>query len=195
LGLANNLYCLGTCAPVLVPYVFGEGEKQSVPLAKYLSGRLIAYLIFAVASGAVGIYFNGRLDPRVFACLTILLALWLIAYSAGKLLGIQRGEQKSCFWFKRHFSGKYLPLYAGMVMGLNLCPPFLLGLDRTLQMGTLTGPILFFIGFYFGSSVWMIMFLFTGKLKNNKETRLIGQLTSLLVGLWFLGQALVVLFA
>ncbi len=191
LGLANNIYCFGVCAPVLLPYLLSAENKPAPQLLKYLTGRFIAYIIFAVSSGAAGMYFEGRINPRFFSVLMIILALWLIAYSSGKALK----PLESCAWLGKYFPGKNLPLYAGLVMGLNICPPFLIGLNQTLGMNSILLPVIFFTGFYFGSSLWLIIFLFTGRLTQHKQIRTIGQLTAFLTGLWYLGESLLKLIA
>ena len=67
LGLSTGLYCLGACAPVFVPYLLAEGSGgrfQARAVAEFMAGRLAAYLLFAVAVGALGARFQG-LSPRL----------------------------------------------------------------------------------------------------------------------------------
>jgi hypothetical protein len=56
LGLVNGGVCLSYCAPVLVPYLLGEGDtvRRSVAsVGGFLGGRLVGYLTFAVLAGTV----------------------------------------------------------------------------------------------------------------------------------------------
>lgn len=51
LGLANGTSCLTLCAPVLVPYLLNEGDnvrRSLVTLGKFLTGRLLGYLVFGL---------------------------------------------------------------------------------------------------------------------------------------------------
>jgi hypothetical protein len=51
LGLANRGVCLAYCAPVLVPYLLGEGgtlRRGAVSVGGFLGGRLVGYLAFAI---------------------------------------------------------------------------------------------------------------------------------------------------
>ena len=50
LGIASGGACLAYCAPVLVPYLLGEGKTlrgNAVLVGGFLGGRLIGYLAFA----------------------------------------------------------------------------------------------------------------------------------------------------
>lgn len=189
LGLSNSVYCIGICAPVLLPYLLSEGRKPIYPVLKFMTGRLFAYVVFALATGIIGIYFEGKLNPRIFSILVIILAAWLIIYGLGKM----NPNLSFCKWAGKSFSGKNLPFYSGIVMGLNVCPPFLLGITQTMQMASILKPVIFFSGFYIGSSLWMVLFLFMGNLAQKSEVQIIGRLTSILVGLWFLVQGILAL--
>ncbi|MFL7807625.1 MAG: sulfite exporter TauE/SafE family protein, partial [Anaerolineae bacterium] len=57
LGLANGTTCLTFCAPVLVPYLLGEGKgvrKNLLTLLQFLIGRLGGYMLFGLAAWATG---------------------------------------------------------------------------------------------------------------------------------------------
>jgi len=184
LGLANNAYCIGVCAPVMFPFLLQEGTRPLKPVLQFLSGRFLAYLAFGFLSGYAGLYFEGRIDPRIFSALTFLLALWLIVYA---LTGLASGSPV-CRKLGGNTVFKQFPFFAGIVMGLNVCPPFLTGLARTLQMGSVLRPVIFFGGFFFGSSLWVVLLLFTGRFSRQEEFRRIGRLASLLVGIWYIAQ-------
>jgi hypothetical protein len=186
LGVSNNFICIGVCSPVLLTYLLGIDKKPYLPILEFLLGRLLAYLVFALGSGFMGLYFDGRIDPLIFSIITIILSLWLILFSAGKL---GHGSE-FCRISAKYFSGKYFPFFWGVAAGLNICPPFLLGLSETMGMHSLIKPVIFFIGFYLGSSLWLIPLLFTGKLAKMREIRLAGKFLSILVGLWYLGKGI-----
>jgi hypothetical protein len=184
LGAANNFVCIGVCAPVLLSYLLSRENKPYIPIIGFLAGRLLAYLVFALGSGFLGVYFEGRLDPLIFSIVTIILAAWLIIFSAGKL----GHSQTFCRFSAKYFSGKYFAFFWGTAAGLNICPPFLLGLSETMGMHSLIKPVIFFAGFYLGSSLWLIILLFTDKLTKKRNVLVIGRVLSLLVGLWYLGK-------
>jgi hypothetical protein len=187
LGLANNFACLGVCLPVILPYLLTGTTKPAYPIALFMAGRLLSYLIFGLFAGLAGIYLFQRLDPRVFPALLIVLSLWLILFSVGKLTET-RG---SCGWISKWFKGRFYPFYAGALVGINICPPFMLGFARAIEMQSILRPMIFFLGFFFGSSLWLIPFLFTGKLTGSNSVRMIGRLASFLAGVWYLGLGII----
>ncbi|MFC1500880.1 sulfite exporter TauE/SafE family protein [Elusimicrobiota bacterium] len=185
-GLSVNFFCIGTCLPVLLPFLLSEKRKIIFPVVYFMLGRLTAYILFAVASGTIGIYFNGRIDPLIFSALTLLLAFWLLFYAFGKI----NTSFSFCGNFSRGFFEKNFPFFAGFVLGVNICPPFLLGLSDALQMKSLIKPIIYFLGFYLGSSLWLIFLLFTERLTAFESVKLIGRIAAIAVGIWYLARSL-----
>ncbi len=51
LGFANNIFCIGTCVPALLPVVLGQKDKPVYPVLKFMTGRLIAYVLFGQYPG------------------------------------------------------------------------------------------------------------------------------------------------
>jgi len=182
LGLSSTVGCLSICAPFLLPLVLASGQKPLSAIVKFLLGRLIAYFFFAVFAGYIGIYFEGRINPDIYYSLTIVLAVWLILYSLGKL----QLKNPVCELFSKNLSEKNLPFFTGIVLGLNLCPPFLLGLDEVLKYANIFRSLIFFTGFYIGSSAWTLLLLFAEKIKNRELVNRIGQILGILVGLYYL---------
>ncbi|MBN1621717.1 MAG: sulfite exporter TauE/SafE family protein [Endomicrobiales bacterium] len=189
LGLANNIGCLTVCSPILLPFLLSEKTKPVMPILKFMAGRLIAYLFFSATFGYIGLYFEGRINPKIFSFFLIILSIWLIGYSLSKTnLNIPL-----CSWLSKYFSGQNFPLFAGIVMGLNICPPFLIGLSQTLVLGSVFKSVIFFIGFYIGSSAWLVLFLLAGPLSSKKAIRITGQALTLSVGLWYLYKGIIIL--
>jgi len=188
LGLANNLFCVGACAPALLPVVLGQNDKPIKPIIKFMAGRLAAYILFAAVSGAAGIYFEGRVNPRIFSFFVLALALAMIVFALGGI------KLKLCPAGLTKFTGKNIPLLAGFVMGMNICPPFLLALSKTLELGSVLWSIVFFLGFYLGSSAWLALFLFSGRLPDANFVQTAGRMLAAVVGLWYLWQGTMMLF-
>jgi sulfite exporter TauE/SafE len=56
LGLSNGVACIATCAPVLIPYILGEGKgivRNYWVTGQFLFGRLLGYLLFAVLARTI----------------------------------------------------------------------------------------------------------------------------------------------
>lgn len=189
LGLSNNLFCFMTCAVVFLPYALASGRKPYKDVALFMAGRLLAYVFFGFAAGYTGLYFDGRLDPLYFSAFTLLMSAWLILFALGRL----KLNVRLCTALGARFSGRNLPFFMGMVLGLNVCPPFLLGLSETLRMASLLKPVVFFLGFYLGSSLWLVLFLFTDRFSGNKWVERAGQAASLAAGVWYFVKSVIAL--
>ena len=186
LGLSNTLGCLSVCAPVLLPFFLTSNQKPIWTIVQFLLGRLIAYFFFALFAGYIGIFFEGRINPDIYYSLTIVLAVWLILFSFGKM----QLKNPFCELFGRDLSERHLPFFTGIVLGLNLCPPFLMGLDEVMKFASIGRSLVFFAGFYLGSSMWTFIFLFTEKIQDKKIFKLAGQILGILVGLYFLQKGI-----
>jgi hypothetical protein len=189
LGLANNIGRMAVCSPVLLPFLLSKDNNTFFPILKFLTGRLIAYLFFAAFFGAVGLYFEGKVNPKFFSVFTIILSIWLIGFAFGGM----NLNFSVCHSANKFFNGRSFPFLAGIVMGLNICPPFLLGLNKILEMGSVTGSIIFFLGFYIGSSAWVALLVLLGPVSKLKQVRSSAQIISILVGLWYLYSSILIL--
>ena len=78
LGLSMNFGCMATCLPVMLPFILSGEQTAVYSVLRFMAGRLIAYLLFASSFGYAGLYFYGKVNPDIFALLTIPLALWQI---------------------------------------------------------------------------------------------------------------------
>jgi hypothetical protein len=174
--------------PALLPIVLGEKEKPALPVVKFMFGRLAAYILFAAVSGAAGRYFEGRVNPRIFSFFMLALALSMIIFA------LSGTRVKFCPAGFAKFTGKNIPLLAGFVMGMNICPPFLMGLSKTLELGSVVLSIFFFLGFYLGSSAWLVLLLLFGKLPKASYIDIAGRIMAAAVGLWYTWKAIEMLF-
>ncbi len=68
----------------------------------------------------------------------ILLAIFIIFFALADV------KLKLCPAGLMRFVNKNIPFYLGFVMGLNICPPFLMGLSRTLEFGSVFSSVCVF---------------------------------------------------
>jgi hypothetical protein len=197
LGLANGTTCLAYCAPVLVPFLLGEGRgvrQNWAVLAQFLGGRLGGYLLFALLAWLAGRLLGGIESYRglVFGSVYICLAALLVYYGLRKppeiCAGASRGAQA---WLARWPA--LLPLGLGFLTGLNLCPPFLLAFTGAASARSLLGSLLFFATFFIGTSLYFLPFPFLGALRGHTALRTIGRLASALVALYYLVYGIILL--
>ncbi len=194
LGASTGIACAGTCVPFLVPYLMTD-ERTKIRecaglLFQFLSGRLLAYVLFGLVAGWLG----GQLRPYVSET----IRAWALIVTAVLLLFTSlKGHSSAGTFCVASFSKKIspkTPFFLGVLLGLNICPPFLLGMARLAEYGTATAGALFFTAFFAASSFYLIPFFIFKPLVAGQRVRFIGRTVSALVGLWYLGTGITALF-
>jgi sulfite exporter TauE/SafE len=183
LGLATGLSCLGYCGPIYIPLMMAEkrGTVQSTRMIAELAlGRLIAYLLFGAAIGYVSNKVDGPLFQKVMAGAMVLLSLLLLIYVATR----SWPNLSVCRWVDRR--QLRFPIIFGFLSGFNVCPPFLLAISYTLGLASILKGMLLFGGFFAGTSVYLLLLFPLGYLGRWQNMRLIGLMTAVLAGVFFL---------
>jgi hypothetical protein len=121
--------------------------------------------------------------------MTLLLSLWMI----GNALGALKPGIRFCGPLQRH-AGSSFPFYAGFVLGINVCPPFLMGMSIAMGMKSILQPILFFSGFYIGSSAWLLPLALTGSITRKPFVTRLGNIAAVLIGCWYLVHSVIDIF-
>lgn len=197
LGLATGTTCLATCAPVLIPFLLGEGRETRQNwgiLAKFLGGRLGGYLLFGLLAWVATrfVLASPGLRSMVFGATYVLLSGLLLLYGlvrapvscAGAATGLRAWLQK---W------PAFLPVGLGFLTGLNLCPPFLLALTSAAGAGTLLGSLIFFVTFFLGTSLYFVPLPFLGAFNRVLPLRTIGRFAAVIMALYYLYSGIVLL--
>ena len=151
LGLSSSSICVATCAPVLIPYLLGEGKnsgKNALLLGKFLSGRLIGYLIFAVLAWLTNwILLNKEsiYSAVIYASAYVILGMLLIVFALKKSKKhcINNNNINRLQWFSKRTPFLF-PIILGLATGLNLCSPFLLAFTQATETGSLLYSLYFF---------------------------------------------------
>jgi hypothetical protein len=198
LGLANGVSCLATCAPVLLPFVVGEGlsvRRSVFPIFQFLCGRLAGYLLFAVFAWEAGARIRaGAHGGLVFGSVYALIALILIVYGFSSPNGACAGRgirPRLMAALRRHPA--VLPGAMGLLTGLSLCPPFVAALAGAVGEVSLTSSLLFFLAFFSATSLYLIPFPFAGMLGRTPAVRMTGRLAAGVMGCYFLYRGLVLI--
>ncbi|MFH1847713.1 MAG: sulfite exporter TauE/SafE family protein, partial [Candidatus Omnitrophota bacterium] len=134
LGLSTGAYCLGSCLPFFAPYLVSEGRPgirdNIYSELMFLSGRLCAYVLFSVVASALGILFEPKVPPSLASAALLFTSLAMILYALVKNFPAFR----ICGWAERRLPARRFPFVLGFLVGINICPPFLVGLARLLEM-------------------------------------------------------------
>lgn len=186
LGLATGVYCLTACAPFFLPYMIAENEKNGRAnlwlIIRFLSGRLTAYILFAIVVSFAGAHFKNYIPAWIIQSAVILTALLMLFYA----LSIHFPRMNICKKIVPHFGQKQMPFLLGFLIGINICPPFIQGLLSLISIGNIFLGILFFIAFFFGTTLYTLPILTITFFQKTAQIKNIGVIASILAGVWFL---------
>ncbi len=199
LGLANGTLCVAYCAPVLMPYMLGEGRRvrfNFVILGEFLLGRLAGYLLFGVVAWVTHRLLLEKLSRRdlVLGVVYLLLSGLLLSYGASRPAGeCAAGRARSLIPRFLTRNPATLPVVLGLLTGLNLCPPFLLAFTGAATSRSLAESSLFFLLFFLGTSVYFVPAPFVGAFTRFGGLRTIGRLAGIIVAVYYLYLGIVLL--
>jgi len=194
LGLANGTACLAYCAPVLIPYLLGEGKnirQNFAVLGQFLGGRLCGYFILSLlawASNQLIIKSTGY-EELIFSAAYLILAGLLMFY--GFIKPATTGVCPARLIESRGLKSilKQPPLFLttmGFLTGLGLCPPLLLAFTEAASKGSIWQSLLFFFSFFLGTLPYFIPAPFLGVFKDFLPLRTIGRLAAVIVAIYYL---------
>jgi len=219
LGLSSGTVCLAYCAPVLVPYLLGEGKNISrdvLLLAEFLLGRLAGYVLFALAAWLIGFNLlpSGGWRGVVFGLTYLVLSVLLVGYgflNLGSWCAIRtvprflkrlslpresaRGEPPAGAETPSEASSPaFLPLVLGFLTGINVCPPFLIALARAADAGSALDSVRFFAVFFVGTAVYFLPMPLLGALRFVRTLRTVGRLAAGIIGIYYFYLGLVTFY-
>ncbi len=191
LGLATGVVCLSTCTPIYLPYLLSSDRKlwkSFVAIMEISAGRFFSYITFGAIAGFLGAQIN-QVNRDLFTAIAyILLSIYLI-FSAIRT----RNEHKKCA-VPKYAAMTRSAFVLGILTGINFCPAFLIALSNALNLaGPLSGMLLF-LGFFFGTSLFLIPLAFANFLTRIRQMKSIAQVASVLIGIWFIGKGLFMLY-
>lgn len=182
LGLSVGIFCFTYCVPFIAPYIVSEQRKLKqnfVEVLKFISGRFGGYVVFGAVFGYLGEKINNSTVNLILILSLISLSLLLIIYALGFL-------KPKWSWCSGKIFREKGPLLMGFFMGINICPPFLISLAYVFTLHSVVKGIIYFIMFFFGTSLYLLPLVFLGLLGKMKEFRLIARISALIVGVIFL---------
>jgi len=189
LGLATGPYCLGACAPFLVPYLFAEGRAtwrgNLRIVGEFMAGRFVAYALFGALVGWVGAWLRPHVSVWMTSIALGVTAAVMLLYAINQSLP----RWQLCAPFIAPTWGRRVPFVLGFLIGINVCPPFLVAVARLMQLGRVAGGVIFFLSFFLGTSLYLLPILGVSPLTKIERLRFVGSLSALLAGSWFLLRA------
>jgi len=190
LGLANGYFCLGYCLPAILPYFLSTAnfEKNLKNIFLFLSGRLFGYLSFGLLFALLGkslvkiSTFHNLIMPFLYISLSILLFLYGFFLSFPYL--------SFCQIFKNRLGLNLSLFFTGVIMGINICPPFLISILNVIETADILKGLLYFFFFFLATTIYFFPLAFFSFLTKYQITKIIGKVSALLAGSYFLYQGI-----
>ncbi|MBT5420139.1 MAG: sulfite exporter TauE/SafE family protein [Candidatus Cloacimonetes bacterium] len=182
LGLTTGTACLVTCSPIYLPYLISEDRKLSKSIIAVLeisAGRFVSYLAFGAIAGYTGAQI-ASVNRELFTSIAYILLSAYLVLSAVRT----NKKAKSCHVPKMaRFTQSGIIL--GILTGINFCPSFLIALSKAVDLGGAFSGMMLFLGFFFGTSIFLLPLAFIGQISKVSKMKMVAQYASILVAIWF----------
>ena len=181
-GLSVGAFCLTRCFPFMAPLVAAEDRplhRNLFIVLEFLTGRLAGYLCFGILAGWLGERFGSRWLKLGTDLSFILLSIVLVFY----LLGLIR--EQGLFCRASTFFRTRSPALMGFLMGINICPPFLLSVLYVFAQKSPFYGMVYFALFFLASSVYFLPMIFIGMLASTRDFRKIARWSGFLTAFLF----------
>ena len=186
LGFSTGTICLVSCTPIYLPYLISENRSFSKNIWKVLEislGRFFSYIVFGLFAGWIGSNI-ATINRDLFTAIAYILLSAFLILSAIRT----KKKQGKCHIpaVTKITSSAFL---LGVFTGINFCPSFLIALSKAVDLaGPISGALLF-LGFFLGTSIFLIPLAFSGFLAYIKHLKYIAQIASIAIAVWFLFSA------
>jgi sulfite exporter TauE/SafE len=185
LGLSTGTVCFVTCAPIYLPWMMTEQRgiwKSLQRLLEISAGRFVAYILFGALAG----YFGSNIEPLSRELFTGISYILLSAFLVLNAFRTHR-EGKSCR-IPGVVTVSKSAFLLGLFTGINFCPSFLIALSSAVNLGGVVSGMEVFLGFFFGTSVFLLPLALSSYLSILKEVKVLARIASILIALWFIYQ-------
>ncbi|MBF0532160.1 MAG: sulfite exporter TauE/SafE family protein [Candidatus Omnitrophica bacterium] len=177
-GLATGGFCLATCFPFMGSLLVAEdrGFKKNIWFVlHFLGGRLVGYIAFGFLFGSLGQMVRTPVADCVTDLCLIILSLVLIL----TMIGLIKTSEQNCLVPRFHARQAAT---IGFLLGVNVCPPFLMSLTYVFSLHNSWQGVLYFLFFFVASSVYFLPIVFLGLLAKMKEIQWVGRVSGLISG-------------
>lgn len=182
LGLATGISCAVFCIPVFLGLTSRSINNitPTTDLLFFLSGRFVAYILVGIIFSVIGMQFDFvniiEFVSRIF--IATLLMIWGIRGF------IESDKEKSDCRIKKYINSA--PFIAGILTGISPCPPFIVGITRVFAIGNISAGVLYFLGFYLTTSIFLMPSLAIRLVKYKKELKLVTSFLSIIFSIFFI---------
>lgn len=196
LGLSLGAACLASCAPVLVPwYLAGAGGwgRNFVLLGLFSVGRLAGYSVFGILAWMIHPVVDSLRGSVVFGLIYLAMAALLVQFGRTKIHSRCASDSILRRIPAEFFSRPgILAVIMGVLVGLNLCPPFLAAFTKAAELPSLAASVGFFVFFWAGTTVYLLPLPMVGLIRQ-PAAAIVGRLACWIMAGYFVYQGVLML--
>jgi sulfite exporter TauE/SafE len=181
-GLSVGAFCMSYCFPFLATFIASEdrtAKRNFLLIFYFMLGRFLGYVAFGLIFGFLG-------EQLKSPYLTLITDLSLVLVSIVMLLhitGLSKQKEDLCLASKIHNRNA---IVMGFLMGVNICPPFLLSLAYVVSLRDVLQSVLYFAIFFFASSIYFLPMVFVGKMAKIKELQKTARVSGIMAACVFI---------
>lgn len=198
LGLSLGVACLASCAPALVPWYLASAAgwgRNFLLLGLFSVGRLVGYGVFGFLAWTIHPLVETMRGSYgyVFGLIYLLMAAMLIQFGRAKSHSgcIGEGAMRRIPAAILARPG-ILAVILGLLVGLNLCPPFVAAFTKAAECSSLAGSVGFFVSFWAGTTVYLLPLPMVG-LVRHPAAAAVGRLACWIMAAFFVYQGVLML--
>lgn len=164
--------------------------QNLVLIVYFLAGRFLGYMLFALVFGLLGQRLRSPVISLIADASLILVSLVMIL----QISGILRRNIPACAAAGTGNKPADTPtrrkaVLMGFLMGVNICPPFLLSLNYVVTMHDILQSLIYFTIFFVVSSLYFLPMVFVGMLARMKEIQRMACLSGMITAVLFIVYA------
>lgn len=185
-GLSTGLFCCAFCWPFVAPVLVAEERTWRETwrvLGWLILGRFFGYALFGFLVGALSEQIENATWDAVLRIALLTLSVALALYG----LGLLKPQVSWCAAITKH--QRWTPFVLGLLMGINLCPPFLLSVLYVFTLHSAIKGLIYFVMFFLATTVYFLPLGALGGLARWPDLRWAARISAILVGLIFGGYA------
>ena len=190
-GLSTGLFCCAYCFPFIAPVLVAEERtlrQTAWVLSKFILGRLCGYTLFGVVIGYLGEQVGSNWFHTISVVSLVLLSLFLLLYA----LNLVKPSWPLCAGSAK--ARGRTPFLMGLLMGLNLCPPFLMSAVYVFTLQSMLKGAVYFLMFFAATTIYFIPLALLGMVSHMGEFRGVARASAVLVSVIFLAYGVYALW-
>jgi len=181
-GLSVGAFCMSYCFPFLATFIASQdrpAKRNFLLIAYFMLGRFLGYAAFGLIFGFLGEQLKSPYLTFITDISLILVSVVMVLH----ITGLSKQKDNWCLASKLHNRNA---IVMGFLMGVNICPPFLLSLAYVASLNDVLQSVLYFVIFFFASSIYFLPMVFVGMLARIKELQKAAQVSGIMAACVFI---------